>query len=246
MARCLLKLIEDHARNRRWSDSLSLTTEVNPLSERIERLRSSVDGTLKTLEARAEALRAHFRLTKEKRAERINQRIQALRETLDRLRAEARRRQGLASETKQKFVTAVDELKVQISLGKAEGADRLDAERKRIRIGFRNFEGSVARLCAQSRPKVDAAAEALMHQYAHARDALNVELEAAATRLKEEARHCGAAFQKRREQLTGQAGGLQQRLADQRKRLAQKLKQFESEAKPGVEQIGKALKQLFA
>jgi hypothetical protein len=215
------------------------------MSERIDQMRGSIDGTLKTLEARAEALRAHFRLTKQKRAERINQRIQALRETLDGLRAEVRR-EGLATETKQKLATAVDELKVQISLGKAEGAELLEAEHKRISTGLRNFENSVARLLAQSRPKIDFAVEFLVHECAHAREALNVELEAAAARLKEEVSHSGAAFEKRKKLMTEKVGRLEQRLAEQRKRLEQKLKQFESQAKPGVEQIGKALKELFA
>jgi len=214
--------------------------------ERIEQLKGSIDGALKTLQARAEPLNAHFRLTKQKRAERINHRMQSLRDTLDELKAEARRRRGLASETKQKLATAVDDLKVQITLGKAEGTDFLEVEHKRLRTSLRRFEQSIDHLLAQTRPKIGAAVEALMREYADAREALNTELEAAAARLKEEARHGGAAFETRKKILAEQVGHLEQRLGEQRKRFAQKLKQFETEAKPGIDQIGKALKQLFA
>jgi|SRR5271165_5394797 len=216
------------------------------MSQRIEQIRSSIDSTLDALQSRAEALLAHLRLTKQKRTERIEHRAQALRKTLDALRAEIRRREGLASETKQKVTGAIDELKLQISLGKAESAKLLEAERKRMRSGFRLFENSLNQLLAQSRPKLDATVEVLMHEYAHARDALHTELEAAAARLEQEANRGGAAFELRKKQLTEKLGHLQQRLGGQRKRLEEKLKQFESEAKPGADQISKALKKLFS
>jgi len=215
-------------------------------SERIEQVRSSIDRTLETLQSRAEALRAHFGLTKQKRAERIEHSKQALRETLDKLRAEIRRRQGLASETRQKLGAAIDDLKVQISLGKAEGADLLEAERKRVSTGLHHFENRVDQLLAKSRPKIDVAAETLMQEYAQARDALNTELEAATARLKEEASRSGAAFEERKKQLTEKIGRVQQQLAGHRKRFGEKLSQFEREAKPGLDQISKALKQLFS
>jgi hypothetical protein len=216
------------------------------MSERTEQLKGSIDNALRTLQARAEALSAHLRLTKRKRAERINRRMQSLRDTLDELKAEAQRRRGLASETKQMLVTAVDDLKVQIILGKAEGTDFLEVEHKRLRTSLRRFEQSIDHLLAQTRPKIGAAVEALMREYADSREALNTELEAAAARLKEEACHGGAAFEKRKKILVEQVGHLEQRLGEQRKRFSQKLKQFEAEAKPGLDQIGKALKQLFA
>ena len=216
------------------------------MSKRTEQLKSSIDGALKTFQARAEALGAHFRLTKQRRTERINRRMQSLRDTLDELKAEVRRRQSVAIETKQKLASAIDDLKVQISLGEAEGAKYFELEHKRLCASLRRFEQSADRLLAQARPKIGAAVEVLMREYANAREALNMELEAAGARLKEEARHGGAAFEKRKKVLAEQVGDLEQRIGKQSKHLAQKLKQFETEAKPGIDQIGKALKHLFA
>ena len=169
---------------------------------------------LETLQTRAEALSAHFRLTKQKRAKTITRRIQALRDTLDGLKAEVWCRRGFASETKQKLAAAVDDLKVQITLGKAERADLLKVEHKRIRTSLRHFEKSIDHLQAQMRPKIDVALAALMSEYANAQEALNTELDAAAARLKGEASNGAAAFERHRKILAQHILNLEKRLGE--------------------------------
>ena len=216
-------------------------------SERIEQVRGSIDRTLETLQSRAEALRAHFRLTKQKRAERIEHSKQALRETLDKLRAEIGVARASRVQTRQKLGAAIDDLKVQISLGKAEGADLLEAEKERVSTGLHHFEKREAPPAARQIPpqRSTFAAETLMQDYAQARDALNAELEAATVRLKEEASRSGAAFEERKKQLTEKIGRVQQELAGHRKRFGEKLSQF-SARRSRASIISKALKQLFS
>ena len=219
--------------------------EAMQMGKRIEQIRTSMESNLDTLQAHAEAFKAQFGLSKEKRAERIKQQKQALRESLDRLRAEIRRRQDFADAKKQQVATAIDELKVQLSLGKAETGQAIETQRKNINAAIRRFESESERLIAGAQPRFDAAARGIIRNYAQARDALKSELEAAVKRLQFEAAHQGTALAQRRRELSAKIAELQKQLANQRKRLGDRFSEFETELRPGLEQIARAFEKLF-
>lgn len=213
-----------------------------PESKQIGEIRSSIDTKLHALQAKTEALGAQLKLTEQKAAERIEHQKQALRDALDGLKTWIERQRDLADAQKQKLETAIDELKVQAALGKAEASDALEVQRKKISDGVAKFENE----CGAILHQLDAAGQGIMRKYVETSDALDAEFEAAISRAKEEVAHRGAALDEHKRELNKKLEQLKLQIAEKRKELTEKWDRFQTELKPGLEQIAKAIKGLFA
>jgi len=213
-----------------------------PESKLISEIRSSIDAKLRALQAKTEALGAQLKLTEEKAAERVEHQKQALRDALDGLKTWIERQRELADAQKQKLRTAIDELKLQVALGKAEASDALEMQRKRISDGVARFENE----CGTILHQLDAAGQGMMRKYVETSDALDAEFEAAILRAKEEVAHRGVALDERKRELNKKLDQLKLQIAEKRKELTEKWDRFQADLKPGLEQIAKAVKGLFA
>jgi SMC interacting uncharacterized protein involved in chromosome segregation len=213
-----------------------------PESNLISEIRSSIDARLRALQAKTEALGAQLKLTEQKAAERVEHQKQALRDSLDGLKSWIERQRDMAEAQKQTLATAIDELKVQIALGKAEASDSLDVQRRRFRDGVTRFENE----CGTMLHKLDAAGQGMMRKYVETSDALDAEFEAAISRAKEEVAHRGAAFDERKREIHTKVDQLKQQIVEKRKELTEKWERFQADLKPGLEQIAKAVKGLFS
>ena len=98
----------------------------------------------------------------------------------------------------------------------------------------------------QMQDKVDAAWDAMIHQYVSARDALDAELEAAAIRITSAEDKAGAAFEQGKKEIAKEIARFKQQLAEKRPQRTEKRAQFETELAAGLDQIAKAFKRLFS
>src|SRR5512136_53639 len=171
------------------------------MSKRIEQIRTSTDAKLDVLQAKAEAFDANLTLSKQKVRDRVEQRKQTLRDALDRFKVEIQRQKDLSAERKQKLAAEIDELKVQIALGKAETRDALETQRKKISDAIARLESDSDKELVQMQDKVDAAWDAMIHQYVSARDALDAELEAAGIRITSVEEKVGESFEQGKKEL---------------------------------------------
>src|SRR5260370_41717655 len=102
------------------------------MTGRIQQIRKSIDAKLDALQAQAEALDAQLASTKREAQQRIERQKQALRDALDHLKKEIQRQGGVAEEKRKKLGAAIDQLKVQVALGRADAIDALDAQLKKL------------------------------------------------------------------------------------------------------------------
>jgi uncharacterized protein YaaN involved in tellurite resistance len=216
------------------------------MSGYIRQIRETIDSKLAAMAAKADALGAQLAAGKREAQERIERRMQALRESLDHLKAELERQGGLAEGSRKKLVEAIDELKVQIALGKADALDALEVQGKKIAGSIARFEAEADHQLAGAKEHLDAAYEAVTRRYVHACDALEAELEAAGERLKEEMAYHGVDLERHKRELNEKVTALKQQIAEQRKHYSEKWQQFQSEIEPGLTQIAKAFKSLFS
>jgi len=213
---------------------------------RIQQIRKSIDSRLDSLQAQAEALDAQLASTRREAQQRIERQKRALRDALDHLKKEIQRQSGVAEETRKKLATAIDGLKVQVALGKADALDALGAQLKNLVESIARFEAEAESHLAGAGQQFNAAANIVMRRYVQASDALHAELQAAAERLKREASERGPSLEQRKRKLNQKISTLRHQLAEQRKRQAEKWKQFQRELEPGLSQIAKAFKGLLS
>lgn len=213
---------------------------------RIQQIRKSIDTGLDSLQAQAEAFDAQLVSTKREAQQRIERQKQALRDALDYLKKELQRQSSIAEDKRKHLATAIDEFKVQIALGRADALDVLEAQLKKVRESVTKFEAQADGLLTGTGQQLNAAADIVIRRYVQACDALHAELQAAVARLKREVAERGPSVDKRKRELDEKIGALKRQLAEQRKRQAEKWKQFQREMEPGLRQIAKAFKDLVS
>jgi hypothetical protein len=210
---------------------------------RIRQIRESVDAKLDKLDARADALEATLRGTEDHIHDRIERGKQELHQALDTLKADVEKSKQFSAAHKQKIRAEIDDLKVQIALGKAEAGDALAAARRRFHEDTRKVEAEMdSALQAMNAEMLDAS----IYVYVRATDKLDAELEAAEARFASAKEKVDAAFDKHRQEMSQKIADVKQRLAERKKHTSEKLVQFEEEIRGGFEQMAKAFKDLFA
>jgi CRISPR/Cas system CSM-associated protein Csm2 small subunit len=124
--------------------------------------------------------------------------------------------------------------------------DALEAQLKNLRESIAKFEAEAESHLAGASQQFNAAGDIVMRRYVQASDALHAELQAARARLKRELSERGPSLEQRKRELDAKIATLKRQLAEQRKRQAEKWKQFQRELEPGLSQIAKAFKGLLS
>ncbi|MHB2018048.1 MAG: hypothetical protein ACYCW6_13945 [Candidatus Xenobia bacterium] len=193
-----------------------------------------IEADLEMLQARVDSLEAQVSLPRQQATERLEQAKQRMRDALDDVKGEFSRQQSLAAEHRQKLAQAVDELKLQIALGKAETRDAIEAQSKTFESAVGSFEHVTA-------AEMSKTAHYLWEYYQQVRNRLEAEFDAANVRAREEMSN---QWEKRKADLLGQVRHWREELEVERKKRAQKWEQFQGELKPALDQIAHAFKSL--
>ncbi len=206
---------------------------------KIHELRESIDAKLDKWEAGAAALEAQLELTKDKALERLESQKQQLRQALDRLKAEIEKSATVAAETKPKVLAQLDQLKVQLTLGKAETKDAYEAQKKKIKEAIASFQASVER-------EVGEVSDAVTQELVAAENAIDAELDAMAAQFEiEKARQQGQ-FEQKKKELAEQIHLFKNDLKDKREKAGAKAATFEGEFSAGLDQIKKTFSNLLS
>lgn len=210
---------------------------------RIRQITESVDTKLDKLDAHADALEATLRHAEDHIRVRIERGIQEVHIALKALRADIDKQKQFSEAHKQKIRADIDDLKVQIALGRAEGRDAIAAARRRFHEGTRRIEAEVdSALRAMNGEMLDAA----ISVYVRATDKLDAELDAAEARFATAKETVGAAFDERRQEMSQRIAEFKQRLGERKAHTSERLTHFEEELGGGFDKISKAFKDLFA
>lgn len=107
---------------------------------RIKHLRSSIEKKLDFLEHQALALEAQLTHTKEQALQRLEQRKQQLRDVLKQVQADVQKSREVAEQTKTEVQVKLEQLQVQLALGKADAREKFEEQRTKTLKALNEFE----------------------------------------------------------------------------------------------------------
>ncbi len=213
---------------------------------RINQFRETADAKLSKLNQRVDAFEAALHRTSAQVHERIHSGKQEVEQALHQLSAAIEQVQHLSADRKQRILTAIDTLRVQAALGKAEARDALSAARTRLHAIARDVEGAVDAGLTDVKEMPADVLDAAIGTYVRAIDRLDAELEAAEVRFATVKEQAGEAFERHRQELLRTVQQFKEKLAGKHEHAAGNLGRFEEEVRGGFAQVVTATKNLFA
>ena len=211
---------------------------------KVKAIRESIDKKLDHWESSATALEEQLQQTENQAHAKLEVRKENLNEALEKLKSAVAKAKGIAEDKKKEIQTQLDDLQVQLALGKAEAKDVFEAQRKKIQHSIAILEATMDR-------HLDAAGHALSDSVDKALDkyvAAQIEYEAAEEAL--EARmfmkkvEAKAQFEEKKKDLLAQIGKFKTQLQGKRNMAKDKAATFEKELSAGMSQIKQAFKKL--
>ena len=107
---------------------------------RIKEFRASLDKKLDALEHQALALEAQLTQTKDQAIQRLEQRKQQLRDLLKQVQADVQKSKEMAEQAKAEVQAKLEQLQVQLALGKADARDTFEEQRAKTLNALKEFE----------------------------------------------------------------------------------------------------------
>jgi hypothetical protein len=107
---------------------------------RIKEFRASLDKKLDALEHQALALEAQLTQTKDQAILRLEQRKQQLRDLLKQVQADVQKSKEMAGQAKAEVQAKLEQLQVQLALGKADARDTFEEQRAKTLKALKEFE----------------------------------------------------------------------------------------------------------
>ncbi len=208
---------------------------------RIKAIRASLDKKLDSLEHQALALEAQLTQTKEQGLQRLEERKQQLRDLLKQVQAEVQKSKEVAEQAKGEVQTKLEQLQVQLALGKADARDTFEEQRTKILKALREFEAVADQKLA------GAAFEAgwLWEDLVGRASSLEAELDALKGRFEVEKAKQQATLESKKQELLAKLETYKTQLKEKRKVVQAKTDTFELDMREGLDQIKTAFKRLF-
>jgi len=205
---------------------------------KLQEIRESLDAKLDKWEADALALKAQLKETKDKAADRVEEKKRELSDTLNRLRGEVAKSKTIAEETRSDIVNRLEHLQVQLALGKLEARDEYVEQKKKIHDAVSSLEHSIDR-------KFDESFSKLGHELVRGANALDAEFSAFMLRLEEKKEQIAHRTEDKKEEILAQLHDFQHKVQDKRGKAKEKTKTFEEEFSTGLKHIRDAFTQFF-
>jgi hypothetical protein len=205
---------------------------------KLQEIRESIEAKLDKWEASALALKAQLKETKDKAADRVEDRKKELSATLNRLRSEVGKSKTIAEETRTDIVNRLEHLQVQLALGKLEARDEYMEQKKKIHDAVSSLETSIDR-------QFDEAFGKLGRDLVRGADALDAEFSAFLFRLEEKKERIVKQTEDKKEEILAQLHDFQDKIQEKRGKAKEKTKTFEDEFTTGLKQIRDAFTRFF-
>jgi DNA repair exonuclease SbcCD ATPase subunit len=208
---------------------------------RIKELRASLDKKLDSLEHQALALEAQLTQTKEQALQRLEQRKQHLKDVLKQVQAEVQKSKEIAEQAKTEVQAKLEQLQVQLALGKADARDTFEEQRTKILKALSEFE-SVADLKLKA---VGFESGKVWEDLVGGASTLEAEFEALKGRFESEKAKQQVALESNKQELLAKLQAYKSQLNEKRRMIQTKADTFEADLRKGLDQIKSGFKRLF-
>jgi autotransporter translocation and assembly factor TamB len=144
---------------------------------KIKEIREAMDTKLDQLEARTTAAQTLLQPTKRQALEQCEALKKGLGDTLEEFESELAKARATTNENMQEIHTRFDHLRVQLALGKAEGRDSFEAQKKRIHHSINALEATVGKELEASGPAIQESLRNAANKFIAAAVKLDAEME---------------------------------------------------------------------
>ena len=209
---------------------------------KIHEIRETIDRKLDGLEKRASALEAQLNRNKDNAVEALEARKRQLGDVLTTFKTKIDESKEVADEKKTEIQSRVEQLQVQLALGKAETRDALEEQKKKISDAVRTLESNIDE-------GIDATAagfETLKQDLVELSDALDAEMESLHVQFEMEKATKKAEFEDQKKKLAAKIEAFRNDLSVKRGIAEEKAGTFESQFVKGFDQIKHAFKDLIS
>jgi DNA repair exonuclease SbcCD ATPase subunit len=208
---------------------------------RIKELRASLDKKLDSLEHQALAFEAQLTHTKEQALQRLEQRKQHLKDVLQQVQAELQKSKEIAEQVKTEVQAKLEQLQVQLALGKADARDTFEEQRTKILKALNDFEA----IADQKLKAVGFESGKVWEDLVGRASSLEAEFEALKGRFESEKAKQQVALESKKQELLAKLQAYKNQLKEKRRAMQAKADTFEVDLREGLEQIKAGFKKLF-
>jgi DNA repair exonuclease SbcCD ATPase subunit len=208
---------------------------------RTKDLRASLDKTLEALEHQALALEAQLTETKDQALQRLEERKEQLRDVLKQVQAEVQKSRDLADQAKAAVQAKLEELQVQLALGKAEARETFEEQRTKILKALNEFESIADQKLEGAAFESGKVWEDLVGRAS----TLEAEFEALKGRFEIERAKQEAKLEEKKQELLAKLQAYKAELKAKRQVAQAKGETFAHDLRKGLDQIMGAFRRLF-
>lgn len=204
----------------------------------LDQIRASVKSQMDAWQAMARAFEVQMNLGRREAIDRLEQQKQIFREGLDRLKSEAERSRGMVETQRQALTTAFDELKVQLSLGRAESRDLFTAQQKAL-------QDSISKLDKELNRNLETLTDTVGEGYVRWVDTVKAEYEAASAHFAETQARQKENWQAARETFEKQLENYHRQLSEAQKQAVEQAHHIQSTLATGMDNLRESFTRLF-
>jgi len=205
---------------------------------RVKEIREAIDTKLDKYEAEASAIESQLNLSKDKAIEKLETQKKQFADVLTGFKAKINESKAIAQEEKTKIQNQLENLRVQLALGKAESKAAYESQKKAIEDAIKSFETSIDR-------ELDEAVDAVTSKLIGEANALGAQLDAMKVQFERAKAEGQAQFEEQKKELAAKVQAFRQDLREKKQRAVNKGTAFESELSAGLSQVKTAFSNLF-
>jgi ABC-type transporter Mla subunit MlaD len=204
----------------------------------LEQIRASLQSQMDAWQAMVKAFEVQMNLGKREAIDRLEQQKQFFGEGLDRLKTEVERSRGLVDTQRQSLTKAFEELRLQLSLGRAETRDLFAEQQK-------SLHESIAKLDKEINRNVDSLTDTVGQGYVRWVDTVKAEYEAASAHFAETQARQKENWEAARQSFEKQLENYHKQLSEAQKHAMEQAQHFQSTLATGMDHLRESFTRLF-
>jgi hypothetical protein len=212
---------------------------------KITTLRESFETKLDQWQAATSALEAQFELTRDKALDRVENEKQHYRDVLQRMKSKIENSSDIADNIKSKISTQIDEMQVQLVLGKAEAKDAFEDQKNKIQAAIGVFEKNMDKSLDAMDKKMDSALDVIVQETVKVANKLDAELEAMQAHYEIEKAKTREMYDAKKSEITSRISQFMGEIKDKKQLASDKASTFEKDMSAGFENIKQAFSNLL-
>lgn len=204
----------------------------------VEQLRAGFQKQLEGWQAAVQAFEVQAHLGQKEAMDRLEGQKQQFAEALERLKAELQHSRNLAEQQRQLLAAALDHLRLQLALGRAESREVFEQQERAVRE-------AVGRLDTELDRAVDAVSQAALEQYVRWTALMRAEFDAASAQFSQVRDHQQALWAASLQAFEVNLEAFKNQLVDAQQQATLQTQQMQKNLSDGMEQLREAFARLF-